>query len=133
MAKAHVHAASSARRWKGKPEDYMFLHLWMDETKQVVPDNRHRALRHHAEGIFLGARVFGETFENSDGRTVSVRDVLEQHVREDMNGYIPAAIDYFAAMELEPWMCGAPGTHPPSARKPAAARERTREVQLDRD
>lgn len=47
-----VHARNSARKFGGKMEDYLEIHEWFDETKAWIPDMRHRALRHHSEGIF---------------------------------------------------------------------------------
>src|SRR5216683_8215497 len=47
------HAESSARKCGGKAEDYLRVHNWFDESKAFLPDFQHRALRHHAEGIFL--------------------------------------------------------------------------------
>ena len=42
-------------------------------TKESFCDFRHRALRHHAEGIFEAERVFGVTIQNSDGKQVVQR------------------------------------------------------------
>jgi CheY-like chemotaxis protein len=41
-------------------EDYLPLHQWFDESKAITADFRHRALRHHAEGIFMLERFFGK-------------------------------------------------------------------------
>ena len=73
MAHPYHHALSSARKHGGRPEDYQPIHDWFDESKAFLPDFRHRALRHHAEGIFLCERVFGTTITNSDGKEVPVR------------------------------------------------------------
>lgn len=105
MAKPHIHARSSVKIWGGKEEDYMDIHTFMDASKSSVADNRHRFLTHNAWFIsFVIPRVFGETFTNSDGRTVSTRDVAERHCLEDFGGFIPTAQDYAMAMKLEPWM-----------------------------
>jgi len=53
MAHPLKHAQNSARKFGGKPEDYLPIHSWFDESKAFLADFRHRALRHHAEGIFL--------------------------------------------------------------------------------
>jgi hypothetical protein len=82
MAHPIKHAQSSARKFGGRAEDYLPIHNWFDESKAFFADFRHRALRHHAEGIFLAERVFGVVFVNSDGKQVPVRYVGEQHVRE---------------------------------------------------
>ena len=92
MAHPYHHALSSVRKWGGKPEDYQRLHDWFDESKKITADFRHRALRHHAEGIFMAETVFGSTLTLSSGRIVPVRWIGEQHVREDL-GFIPSFAD----------------------------------------
>ena len=102
-----THAKNSARKFGGKWEDYILIHEWMDESKAHLPDLRHRAFRHHSWGIYQGQEKFGYAVKNSDGREIAVRDVLEQHVMEDM-GHIPTVEDWFKNMPQEPWM-GIPG------------------------
>lgn len=97
------HALSSVRKWGGKPEDYQPLHDWFDESKSHFGDFRHRALRHHSEGIFMLERFFGTTIENSDGRVVPVRLIGEQNVIEDL-GRIPCWADWARLIRPEPWM-----------------------------
>jgi len=97
------HAQSSARKWGGRLEDYLPIHDWFDESKSHLPDIRHRALRHHAQGIFWAEEVFGHTIANSAGKEIPVRYVGEQHVKEDL-GRIPIIADWFRNLTLEPWM-----------------------------
>ncbi len=124
MSKPYIHAQSSARQWGGVPEDYLPIHNWFDETKAVIADNRHRALRHHSEGIWLCERVFGTVITNSDGRKVSVRDIGEQHVLEDFGGrFIPSAQDYLQEIEFKDWMNNGHGV-PPSFAKINEHRQR---------
>jgi hypothetical protein len=52
MAHPLEHAKSSARKFGGVAYDYLPIHQWFDESKAIMADVRHRALRHHAEGIF---------------------------------------------------------------------------------
>lgn len=87
----------------GEIKDYLPIHSWFDLTKAWIPDMRHRAIRHHSEGIFECEKVFGRSFVNTDGKIVFVRYVGEQHVIEDL-GFIPNASDYFENMELQNWM-----------------------------
>lgn len=103
MSHPYHHAVSSARRYGGTPEDYIAIHSWFDESKAFIADVRHRALRHHAEGIFMCEKIFGVTVRNSAGREVPVRFIGEQHVTEDL-GRIPSVQDWFACMRVEPWM-----------------------------
>jgi hypothetical protein len=84
MAHCYHHALSSAKIWGGTPDEYLPLHQWFDESKMLVADFRHRALRHHAEGIFMLERFFGPTLTISTGRVVPVRLIGEQHVRQDL-------------------------------------------------
>jgi hypothetical protein len=95
---------TTVKQWGGKPEDYIEIHAWFDATKEQFADARHRALRHHAQGIFECERIFGQTITNSDGRVVPVRYVGEQHVKEDCGGKIPTVADWFRNIKMEPWM-----------------------------
>lgn len=76
----------------------------IDETKEAFCDFRHRALRHHAEGIFEAERIFGVTVKNSDGKLVPVRYIGEQHVQEDCGGRIPSLCEWLSRIQPEPWM-----------------------------
>lgn len=105
MAHPIEHAKSSARRFGGSPEDYLALHDWFDESKTYVADFRHRALRHHAEGIFLAQRIFGQTILNSEDKPIPVRYLGEQHVKEDL-GRIPSFQDWIDELPIRPWMYG---------------------------
>lgn len=103
MANPYHHAVSSARRWGGKPEDYLAVHQWFDATKELHADFRHRALRHHAHGIFEAEREFGATITNSNGREIPTRWIGEQHVIEDC-GFIPTLQDWLRHITPQPWM-----------------------------
>lgn len=116
MSKPWIHALSSARRFGGKPDDYIEIHNLLDSSKSTLPDVRHRALTHNA--WFLSVileRIFGATLTNTDGKVVSVRDVGEQHVAEDYGGrFIPTAQDFLAGIELAEWMVSGKGQPPAS-------------------
>ena len=98
------HAKSSVRQWGGSPEDYLPIHEWFDSTKETFWDYRHRALRHHSQGIFEAERVFGRTIRNSAGKDVPVRYIGEQHVMEDCGGKVPTVSDWFRLIPHERWM-----------------------------
>lgn len=104
MSHPTIHAESSARRYGGKADDYLALHAWFDAPKETFADFRHRALRHHSQGIFEAERIFGQTITNSDGRVVPVRYIGEQHVKEDCGGFIPSVGDWFKNIKREVWM-----------------------------
>jgi hypothetical protein len=103
MAHCYYHSRSSVAKWGGKVEDYQPLHDWFDQSKSITADFRHRALRHHAEGIFMLEKFFGTTITNSDGREVPVRLIGEQHVQEDL-GFIPSFADWVKCIRPQPWM-----------------------------
>lgn len=105
MAHPYHHAISSARKYGGAPEDYQAIHDWFDASKSHVADFRHRALRHHSEGIFAAEKEFGVTITNSDGRVVPVRYIGEQHVKEDL-GKIPTLADWLLNIQPQGWMLG---------------------------
>jgi hypothetical protein len=107
------HCLLSVKNWGGKVEDYLPLHSWFDESKKIVADFRHRALRHHAEGIFMAETIFGPTLTLSTGRVIPTRWIGEQHVRDDL-GFIPSFAQWVKAIRPEPWM-GRSGKPPTSA------------------
>ena len=104
MSHTYIHAENSARIFGGKPEDYLKIHDWLDATKETFADFRHRALRHHSQGIFEAERIFGHVIENSIGKKVPVRYVCEQHIKEDCGGFIPTVSDWFRNIRQEGWM-----------------------------
>jgi len=132
MAKPWIHALSSAKRFGGVAEDYLPIHNFMDSSKAVIADNRHRALTHNS--WFIGTvieKVFGTTFQNSGGKTISSRDIAEQHVIEDM-GCIPSGQDFLAELEYKTWMEGK--GKPPSFEKIEKSRKVVRtEFRWDKD
>lgn len=103
MANPYHHALSSVKKWGGTVEDTIKIHEWFDASKECFADFRHRALRHHAQGIFECERVFGKTITLSNGRIIPTRWVGEQHVTEDC-GFIPSLQDWFIHIQPQPWM-----------------------------
>ena len=100
-----VHARLSAKKYGGKPEDYLKIHDWFDSTKAALPDVRHRMILHNSFGCFLAEQLFGHLLTNSDNKTVSVRDIAEDHVIEDI-GFIPTIERCLAGLPVQPWMSG---------------------------
>ena len=98
------HAKTSVKMWGGQVGDYLPIHDWFDATKETFADFRHRALRHHSQGIFEAERVFGAFIVNSAGKQVPVRYIGEQHVKEDCGGMIPTVADWFRNIKPEVWM-----------------------------
>jgi hypothetical protein len=141
MSKPYIHAQISAKRFGGKPEDYIELHNFMDCSKGAFPSNVHRALTHNSWFIMeVGERIkfsnsnppTGDnkfvTIKNSNGKNISVRDIFEQHVLDDFgNRFIPTAQDYLENIEYKEWMGNGHG-HPNSFKKIVEKRVKKEEL-----
>lgn len=92
------HAKSSVRKFGGTLEFYLPIHSWFDGTKAIRADFRHRALRHHKQGVILAKQVFGEFINN-----IPVEQIGEQHNMEDFQ-YNPDASDWYKLITHEAWM-----------------------------
>lgn len=103
MSHPYHHSISSQKKHGGRWQDYINIHNWFDETKAHFPDMRHRALRHHSEGIFWCEEHFGVVITNSEGKHIPVRTIAEQHLMEDI-GFIPTIADYLKEMNQAGWM-----------------------------
>lgn len=101
-----IHAKISVKKYGGKVEDYIPLHDFFDSSKAAYPHMKHRAILHNSFGIFILERVFGTYITNSDGKMVSVRDIGEDHVMDDL-GFIPTVENWLENLPLEGWMSGA--------------------------
>lgn len=107
--KPAIHAQLSTKRHGGTFDDYMFIHDYLDQTKSAQPAMSHRVVLHNAFGIYIVEDRFGQTFENSDGAIVSVRDICEEHIIEDL-GFIPTLEQCLAPITAEnsAWLWGRP-------------------------
>lgn len=104
------HAVSAARKWGGTPDDYIAIEEFVDSSKLVIGDVRHRSIYHHTTGVWLCQQVFGRTItvakKNGHGSVeVPVRLIAERHVIEDL-GWLPSPADYITGMPIKPWMSG---------------------------
>lgn len=95
------HAEISVRHWGGEIEDYYPIHSFLDSTKELCSDNRHRIL-HTMWGIKqVVIPIFGHTIINSEGKPVNVKDLCEQdHILPDYrNRFIPTLSDFIGAVD----------------------------------
>lgn len=103
------HAQSAARKWGGTPDDYIAIEEFIDSSKKVIGDVRHRSMYHHTTGVWLCQEIFGRTITVAREHgtiQVPVRLIAERHVLEDL-GWLPSPADYIAGMPIKPWMSGA--------------------------
>lgn len=62
MSKPYIHALSSAKRYGSSPESYIDIHNFLDSSKGVFADQRHRTVFHNAFGIFVAEKMFGVNY-----------------------------------------------------------------------
>ena len=98
-----IHSKSSEKHFGGVWGDYIHIHHWLDRSKEMVADCRHRYNFHHEEGIVSAIQVFGDVLELSGGGSVSVESVCRQHILEDCGGFIPYKKDWFRNMKQQKW------------------------------
>lgn len=82
------HAQISAKTYGGVWTDYIEFHNFLDSSKAACANFKHRFLLHHAEGINLAVRLFGELITNSEGQTISIRQILTDHLIEDFGSIV---------------------------------------------
>lgn len=98
---AMQHARISAKRWGGEPEDYYEIHAFIDSTKGLCSDARHRIL-HTLWGVnTVVIPVFGHSLQNSAGKSVDVKDLCERdHLLVDyQQRFIPTLNDFVNAID----------------------------------
>jgi hypothetical protein len=114
-----LHAENSVKKYGGRIDDYLPIHDFLDSTKSSLGDVRHRAILHNAFGVFICEKIFGhyiEIYSEADRgpnthnlqmnpKKVSVRDVAEDHIVEDV-GYIPSIQDWLKDLPITDWMLG---------------------------
>lgn len=97
---AMMHSRISAKRWGGCAEDYYPIHEFIDSTKEMCGDGRHRIFHTMWAVNRLVVPIFGHTLVNSEGKSVDVKDLCERdHLLVDYgNKYIPTLSDFVGAL-----------------------------------
>ena len=97
------HAEISARRRGGVPADYLEIHQFIDSTKNLCSDNRHRIFHTMWAVNEIVLPLFGHQIINSDGIAVDVKDLCEKdHLLVDFrHRFIPTLSDFVQAMNIE--------------------------------
>jgi hypothetical protein len=88
------HSLIGRRKFGGKPEDYLAIHRFIDSSKLFYYHIKHRLLLHNLYGVELAVELFGDTIINSGNAHIPVRDIAVEHIREDLDGKIPALNDW---------------------------------------
>ncbi len=101
------HAQSAAKKWGGEPETFIEIEEFIDSSKKIIGDVRHRSMYHHTAGVWLCQEIFGRTIAVGErGILVPVRLIAERHILEDL-GWLPSPKDYIDGMVIKSWMSGA--------------------------
>lgn len=97
------HAEISARRRGGVPADYLEIHQFIDSTKNLCSDNRHRIFHTMWAVNEIVLPLFGHQIINSDSIAVDVKDLCEKdHLLVDFrHQFIPTLSDFVQAMNVE--------------------------------
>lgn len=98
-----MHSRISQQRWGGTIDDYLPIHDFIDSTKSLCSDGRHRIL-HTLWGVnHVIVPIFGHTLTNSDGKAINVKDLCERdHLLVDYNKrFIPTLNDFTNVIKEE--------------------------------
>lgn len=82
------HAQISQKTHGGSWQDYIEVHNFLDSSKASCAHFKHRFFLHHIEGIELGIKIFGQNFVNSEGKSIVTRQLLTQHLIEDVGSLV---------------------------------------------
>jgi hypothetical protein len=106
MANPLIHSQSSVKRWGGKVEDYINIHILLDSPKTTMNNNTARMLTHNIWFCYeIVPKIFGYNIVNSDGKSVDTVDIAMLHVSEDFrHKFIPTVQDYLQHLQVQPWM-----------------------------
>lgn len=95
------HAKLSARRRGGDPEAYLPLHTFVDVTRELCADSRHRFLHTTWAMRRVLLPLFGRRLDVGAPAPVATKDVLESdHVLADYAGrFLPTLGDFAGAID----------------------------------
>lgn len=100
---ATKHCKISVSRWGGVEDDYRPIHDFIDSTKVLCADSRHRVFHTMWAVNYIVVPLFGHTITNSHGVDVDVKDLCERdHLMVDYaNKFIPTLNDFVAAIDID--------------------------------
>lgn len=78
------HAQISQKNHGGTWQDYIEIHNFLDSSKASCAHFKHRFFLHHVEGVELGVKLFGQSVVNSDEKPIETRQLLTEHLIEDV-------------------------------------------------
>jgi len=96
------HAQLSVNRYGGVVEDYIKIHKIMDSSKLYFASWQHRLFSHNLWFVNVLTELMDDTIINSDGKSVLVRDILIDHLKEDLDGFTPDLKDWLRQIRFTP-------------------------------
>ena len=93
------HSRLSKRKFGGVETDYFAIHKFLDSSKLFYFHAKHRLLLHQLYGIEITILKFGDYIKNTDGRTILVRDIAAEHLKEDLSGKVPTLYEWLVDNE----------------------------------
>jgi len=93
----YKHSLIDEYKYNINPEDSIHVHTYMDSSKMICGDNRHRVFFHNSYFPYISHHFFGYTIKNKFDKEISIKDITEQsHIFADFNKrFIPTIADYF--------------------------------------
>lgn len=93
----YEHALISVRKFKSPElfQDFLVIHKFIDSSKFLYTNFKHRMLLHHTYGAELAIQKFGDYVGNG----ILVRDIVFEHCRED-HKRIPTLNDWIVGANL---------------------------------
>jgi hypothetical protein len=85
MAHPYHHALSSAKIRALNWQNHFELHDWLDSSKAMFSDARHRSLFHHTTGVYLSKSIFKDI--------KNAKEIAQEHIVEDL-GTVPSIQDW---------------------------------------
>ena len=96
------HALLSAKKFGCSVNDTLRLHKLMDSSKFFFPASQHRLFSHNTWFIQILTELVGDTIPNSlNEQSLSTRDILYEHLKEDHNGKVPSLQDWLSCIRFE--------------------------------
>jgi Domain of unknown function (DUF6915) len=96
------HARITAHRYRGRWQDWIAIHDWIDRSKMIFPSMQHRMFLHSDFGQWLAVRIHSESIKAENGTVISTREVFHNHQVEDL-GRIVTLSEWLREIDGDYW------------------------------
>lgn len=94
-------AEYSARKFGGRPADYISFHQWVNRYESVHPLGNFAS--HHTFGTQVALAVYGAYLTNSKGAKVPIISLFEYHLRKTYR-FLPTLSHWLVHLKCQKWM-----------------------------